>query len=69
MKLNQFCKTILTFNNKTWIKKDDNTLFDVPMGSFLECLRKVMDRQNCGSSTSSIIQHTQQKPSEYVEFC
>ena len=28
------CNTILTYNNKTWIKKDDNTLFDVPMGSF-----------------------------------
>ena len=28
------CKTILTFNNKTWIKKDGDTLFDVPMGSF-----------------------------------
>ena len=28
------CKTILTFNKKTWIKKDNNNLFDVPMGSF-----------------------------------
>ena len=28
------CKTILTYNNKIWIKKDVNTLFDVPMGSF-----------------------------------
>ena len=28
------CKTILTFNKKTWIKKDDDNLFDVPMGSF-----------------------------------
>ena len=28
------CNTILTYNNKTWIKKDDNTSFDVPMGSF-----------------------------------
>ena len=24
-------KTIITYNDKTWIKKDDNTLFDVPM--------------------------------------
>ena len=28
------CDTILTYNNKIWIKKDNNTLFDVPMGSF-----------------------------------
>ena len=28
------CNTILTYNNKIWIKKDNNTLFDVPMGSF-----------------------------------
>ena len=28
------CKTILTYNNKILIKKDDNTLFNVSMGSF-----------------------------------
>ena len=25
------CKTIKTYYDKTWIKKDDSTLFDVPM--------------------------------------
>ena len=28
------CKSILTFNKKTWIKKNNDNLFDVPMGSF-----------------------------------
>ena len=28
------CKTILTFSKKTWIKKENKNLFDVPMGSF-----------------------------------
>ena len=28
------CKTILTYDNKTWIKNDENALFDVQMGSF-----------------------------------
>ena len=28
------CKTIVTYDNRTWIKKDSNSQFDVPMGSF-----------------------------------
>ena len=28
------CKTILTYDNKIWIKNDENALFDVPMGCF-----------------------------------
>ena len=28
------CMSILTYDNKTWIKKDEDTLFDVPMASF-----------------------------------
>ena len=29
--IRHICKTITTYYDKTWIKKDDNTLFDVPM--------------------------------------
>ena len=28
------CTTILNYNNKIWIKKDEKILFNVPMGSF-----------------------------------
>ena len=28
------CKTIVTYDNRTWVKKDSNSQFDVPMGSF-----------------------------------
>merc|ERR1712096_138222 len=34
MGIKRTCKTILTFNKKTWIKKDNDNLFDVPMSSF-----------------------------------
>ena len=28
------CKTIVTYDNRTWVKKDNNDQLDEPMGSF-----------------------------------
>ena len=28
------CKTIVTYDNRTWVKKDSNSQFDVTMASF-----------------------------------